>query len=879
MSDASNLTRLPTHERRLANGLTALVREDHSSPVVAIVTHVKAGYFDEPDTVVGISHVLEHMYFKGTERRGAGEIALATKSAGGYLNAGTIYDHTTYYTVLPASSLELGLDIQSDALRNSQLDEEELRKELLVIIQEAKRKLDNPTAVALETLYEEMFDAHRIRRWRIGTEEGLGQMTRQDVWDYYRNLYHPANIVLAIAGDVEPEHAFELVERHYGDMPPGEPVREPAPQEAGRTGFRFRETSGDIIQSYMEWGWRTPGTLHPDTVALDVLAVVLGQGRASRLFRGVRESGLVTGISAGNYTPTQIGVFNIGAELLPADSRAAVGAVWREVEALRRDGVSAAEVERATNILEARLVHRLETMEGQANLLAEWQALGDWRLVEDYIGRILATSAEEVQRVATEYLSLEQATLLVYRPDAAAPLGWDAAGLAAELAGSAPAPQPPTPELAPRRTNGRGGARISGVREEDDTRFYTLESGATIVVKPRHAAPLVSMAFSAVGGAVDETPGTAGITGLMTRAMLKGTATRSAAQLAIETEALGGAIGRSVSPDAFSLSLNLPSRHFAHGLELLADVALRPAFEAAEVDRERKVMLSDLEQLRDDMSGYPFQLFLEAAFPDHPYGFPSAWTEQAVATLQRDALADWHRRYFLEGTPWIFIVGDVEPDAAAERAAAELELRRPAAAARPDGGAPTWPSRPARAVEHRAKAQTALVLGLPGVKRSDPAFTDLQILATVISGLGGRLFEELRSRRSLAYTVSAQPLGRRLAGAFVTYIATSPEREEEARQGLLRELATLRDEPVTEEEIERARRYALGTWQIRRQTNSAQIADLAGALLLGRGLEELRDYPDRIQAVTPDSILATTRRLFDPERAVEGIVRGTGGGR
>ena len=157
----------------LPNGLTLLVQPDHSAPAVAVVTHMKAGFFDEPDRWTGISHVLEHMFFKGTARRGVGAIARETKSAGGYLNASTTYDHTTYFTVLPAAGLAAAIDIQSDALRNSVVDSGELARELQVIIQEAKRKLDTPSAVAYETLHEVMFDRHRIRRWRIGHEDQL----------------------------------------------------------------------------------------------------------------------------------------------------------------------------------------------------------------------------------------------------------------------------------------------------------------------------------------------------------------------------------------------------------------------------------------------------------------------------------------------------------------------------------------------------------------------------------------------------------------------------------------------------------------------------------------------------------------------------------
>ena len=171
--------------RRLANGLTALVRVDHSAPVVAIVTHLQVGYFDEPDELAGISHVLEHMFFKGTPTRGPGQIAQQTKAAGGYLNAATIYDRTSYYTVLPSRSLEEGLAIQSDALLHSVLDDDELRRELQVIIQEAKRKLDQPGAVAAETLYELMHDQHRMRRWRIGTEAFLQSLTRSQLADFY----------------------------------------------------------------------------------------------------------------------------------------------------------------------------------------------------------------------------------------------------------------------------------------------------------------------------------------------------------------------------------------------------------------------------------------------------------------------------------------------------------------------------------------------------------------------------------------------------------------------------------------------------------------------------------------------------------------------
>ena len=867
-----------TYERRLDNGLTVLVREDRSAPVVAIVTHVKAGYFNEPDRVVGISHVLEHMYFKGTERFGAGEIARATKAVGGYLNAGTIYDYTSYYTVLPSSALERGLEIQSDALRNSEIDPEELARELQVIIQEAKRKLDNPRAVARESLYEEMFDVHRIRRWRIGTEEGLRRLTREDVWRYYRELYLAANTVLVVAGDVDPERAFALVERYYGDMAEGEPLKEPSPEEPERRGVRFREMAGDIVEAHLEWGWRTPGVLDPDTPALDLLAVALGQGRASRLYQGVREAGHVSGISASNYTPTELGVFNVSADLRPEDTGGAVGAIWGEVEALRRDGIAEEELERAKNLLEARLLRNLETVEGQANLLARWQAYGDWRLLNRYARAIRETPADEVARVARDYLALDRSTVLVYRPESAEPLGWTADVLEelvtdASAASEAVAGRRATSVPVPSR---RASATAQGV--EDGVHFYELPSGVRAAIQPRPTSPLVSMGIFVRGGAIRETEDVAGITGLLARVSLKGTRTRDARRIAEETEALGGSISPTVGADLLGWSLALPARHVDAGLSLLADVALRPTFPEEELERERKVALSSLDRLRDDMYRYPMRLFLQAAFRGHPYGFSTAATEAALRRLGRGDLESWHRGEVLEARPWVLIVGGVEPDAVAERVAAELEEVRGLPEAEPPSR-PEWPEGPRTEAEHRDKAQTALLIGFPGPDRNHPDSYAMDVLSNAISGLGGRLFEELRSRRSLAYTVSAYPLARRLGGAFVGYIATSPEREDEARRGLLETFERLTEETLSPDELERSQEYTIGAWKIRGQTNSARVGDLAGALLLGEGLVEIREFEERIRAVTPVEIREAMTRYYDPNLLVEGVVRGAGGAR
>jgi zinc protease len=866
-----------THVQRLDNGLTALVREDRSAPVVAIVTYVRAGYFDEPDECIGISHVLEHMYFKGTPTRGAGEIARATKAAGGFLNAGTIYDRTSYYTVLPSSSFAAGLEIQADAFRNSVIDADALTKELRVIIQEVKRKRDDPDAVAQESMFELLFDRHRMRRWRIGTESALAGYSRDDVVAFYRRHYTAANVVLTVAGDVDVAHAFRAIEQQYGELAPGSVPRDRGPAEPERRGFRVRAIDGDIVQTHLEWGWRTCGTLHAAAPALDMLALVLGQGRASRLYRSTRDTGLAHAISAYHYTPTEIGVFGVSAELVPDNALRVLAAIAHDVERLRETRVTDAELERARNIIDARLVRRFETMEGQANVLAEWQALGDWRLAERYHERLLTTSADELRDAAARYLADDLGAALIYQPRGATSVSLGAADTVREQvfgrSGADPAP-PATAAAEPASLRAAPRVVPERVQRNGDVHVYVAPNGVRIVVQPRRRVPLVSLAVSFRGATLAETVAEAGLSSLLARSSIRGTALRSGARLAADTEALGGTISPSAGADLLEWDLNVPSRHFDEAVGLLAEAVLEPTFPETEVLREREFVLQDMRQLRDDMYRYPLRLFSQAAFADHPYGYPLGATELAVASFDREQVIDWHYHEVLRGEPWIFIVGDVDADTAAAAVATRFAALRPSER-EPATLPPPWPDAPRLELETRDKAQTAIVVGFPGPARgSDDAYV-LQLFANVIGGLGGRLFEELRSRRSLAYSVSVFPLARWLAGAFLGYIATSPEREDEARSGMIDELARCLEEPLPDEDVERAKRYTLGTWRIRGQTNGAHVSELVGALLLGRGLTEIRDFEQRIEAITPAIIQQTARRYLDPARAIAAVVRGT----
>jgi zinc protease len=411
-----------TYREVLPNGLTLLVRRDTSAPVVAIVTHVKAGYFDETDDIVGIAHVLEHMFFKGTPTRGVGQIARETKANGGYLNAHTIYDHTSYYTVLPSSGFVPGLEIQFDAYARSVIDAEELARELEVIIQEAKRKRDTSSAVAIETLYAVLHDRHRIRRWRIGEEAGLRALTREQLVGFYRHWYRPDNTVLCVVGDVTVEAVRREVLARYGALDAGHPPRDRGPRELELPGLRRREWSGDIAQQHVAFGWRAPALDHADAPALDLAGIALGAGRASRLYRAVREQQLASSVSAWHYTTADVGVFVTHTEGAAGTAREAMRAMWREVQSARVDGFRRGEITRAQRILEARWLRRLESMDGQAQYLASWEAEGGLPVASQYYDALLTLDASQVQQALARQLDPSQVSMVSYRPDGGDPI-------------------------------------------------------------------------------------------------------------------------------------------------------------------------------------------------------------------------------------------------------------------------------------------------------------------------------------------------------------------------------------------------------------------------------------------------------------------------
>ena len=861
------------HRTVLPNGLTLLTRE-HPGGVVAINTWVKAGYFHEADEVAGMAHLFEHMFFKGSKNfPGTEEISRHISALGGVTNAGTIYDSTNYYFVVPREGFTKAVEIQADAILHPLFDPAELIKEAEVVIEESNRKLDSPAAVATERMFARAFTQHRMRRWRIGSNEVLRNIQRQDLLTFFESLYRPENIIVSIVGDVLGVQALETVEKTFGKLDRGTLVKRRGPAEPEQHAFRFDESRGDIRQSYTVFGWHTPGERHPDEEALELLGGILGSGRHSRLYRGVVGRGAATSISASSSTFEDVGVFTIRASGSDASIEQIERRVVREIEMLKSFGPTEFELQMMRNAVESGLAFELEGVLGQAQTLSHHESRGSFRDIERRVRVLERVSVEDVQRVARHYLNISNLTLYRYRPSGVQEA--EEVSVLDQIVSATESAVPVAPETNPIPASPQFFARASARRE---VQRFVLSNGIILFVREVPGTATVSTSILFKGGRLRETTANAGITQLMGRSMRRGTRSRSAKEIDREIEFLGTQLGLSFDSDAFGFSLDILHKYYDSGLRLLADVLSNPIFPAEGVEEERHLQLAAIERALDSSGERPFQLFHAALYGDHPYALPGSGLAGSVAGLQRDDLFRWYEETVVADAALMVVAGDVAAEDVAEVAEQELgNLRRSGhlAEAIP---AFTPPAATVEVVESRERKQTAIVIGFPAVPPEHPDWIVLRLLQDVTSGLSGTFFAELRGRRSLAYTVFTSVSGRQRAGAFLGYIASEAAKEKESREGLLTEMRNLRGAGVSSADLERAKAYMAGTTRIRLQTNGALAGEIAQNYLLGLGLDFTERMLARIRTISVDEMRTIAQKYLSGDNYVVAILRGEGKG-
>jgi zinc protease len=804
------------------------------------------------------------MLFKGTARRGPGEIARSVEAHGGEINAWTSFDQTVYHVVMASRFAREGLDVLADAVRRSAFDADELGREIEVVCEEIKRSLDMPSRRASKDLFATAFRVHPYGRPVIGFEPEVRSHTRARVLDFYAKHYTPSNIVLSAVGDfTEAQLRTWADELLGGDWSRPPTVPRPRPTEPAFEGVRTSLVFDDVKEGWLHLAFQSPGAFHPDAPALDVLAMLVGQGDASRLSLEVkRKRSLVKEVSAWSWTPKEDGLFAASLVVSPEKALEGFEASARVLATMTATEVEPDELDTVKALIEAEVVYQRETVQGVARKLGSYEAtMGGIEREAQYYEAIAQVTPAKVREVAQRYFTFERAVVTGLLPKGAAFSEADAREVLARVAKERPAPLPARNLAASKPLRTTGSTR----REKPGLTVERLPSGATVVVREERAVPLFSVRAAFPGGLRLEDDASNGLTTLLARTLTRGTATLEAEQLSHLVDSLAGSLSAMGGRSSMSVRAEFLSKHFARAFELFAEVVNRPTFPEAEVAREQRLQLQDIAAREDRPSAVAFELFAKTLFTTHPYRLSLSGEKASVEALTAARLREFHARWFDPSRLTLVCVGDVDTAEVLDAARAAFGTSRDNHA---PPSVPVEPPVTARREAKRtlARAQTQLVLGFPGLTVTDPKRRVLEVLTTLLSGQSGRLFIELRDKRSMAYSVSATSLEGVDPGYFAVYMATSPEKVEAAVAGMRAELTKLKQEPAGEDELVRAKRYLVGTQQIGLQRNGARAAVMALDTCYGLGPENYLGYAKEIEAVTARDVLELANALIDFDR-------------
>jgi predicted Zn-dependent peptidase len=665
--------------------------------------------------------------------------------------------------------------------------------------------------------------------------------------------------------------------------------------EPPQTTLRYSAERGDIGQTVVTIGYHAPALTNTadglkEQAAAEVLAATLGLGRGSRLHSVLREKmGVISSVTV-DYVPLPTaGMLNVQMRVNPGGLDHAEGEYFRQVERFRRELLSEGELQRAKSLLEKRFYDSVAAIDHEAEALAHYQAqYGDFRLLNSHLARLRAVTAKDVQQVATKLFILGNTTVHEYEPRTAPPRTFAPDKFAETIAILAPAamqqirPEDVKPAVALRQF-AQGKERNQGFDDEKvivtslplPVKDFSIYRGPRAYVREDKSRPTLTIGVFFQGGRLTEDPSTSGMTEMMLRTMLKSTMTRKGDLIALELENYGGEVTPVNEPDFFGFTLDVLSRNAEKSLAVLLEIIENPYFDKVEVPREREALLARQLQQRDDGVQRPLELALASAYPSHPYGLPRYGLPAVIKAANEDTLEAWYKKTIRRQFPLVMLVGDTDGSALVSSIFSEafkrdssdldqaLKINLPALTVSPE-----------EKIEPRARKQTAQVIAFrtpPPAQANPHVWTVLEHYA---SGMGGRLFRELRDKQSLAYTVMLRHQQGLANGTLAAYIATSPENEAQAQAGLEKELEALVKTPPTEEEFERGRNAAIGSYAVELQAHQPRLLEYARAVMFGRKVTDVENQPDLIRAVKKDDLKAAAEAIIKMTSAGRGVVRG-----
>lgn len=834
MNDAPALPPNTAQLHTLDNGLEVILAEDHAHPVASVQLWVKAGSLHEEKwTGAGLAHLVEHMMFKGTGKRGATQIARDIQARGGQVNAYTTYNRTVYWIDGVAEQVDGYLEILADMARGSLFDAGELVREQEVIRREFAMDNDDPQSAVQHLLQATAFREHPMRHPVIGHLEIFNQAGRNDAAGFHARHYVPNNCFLVVAGGFDGASLLESVEKYFGswERKPYEPVVMPEEPEQTAPRSARREFATDIAR--LSLGWHIPGEAHPDKAALDVLAFLLGGGRSSRLNLELRERlGVAHFVGAGTWSALERGLFIVEAETDAADLEKAEDAIARILQEMQLHGPKPDELSKAVRMTLSHALRSRSTTRGLASVLASsWLAVGDLDHDRAYLESVKSLTPEQIVAGARKFIAAGQGTRVSLQPEGS---------------------------LSRSMKNGAASMRGS-------VKKYELANGLTLLVNRDARLPLVSLRAQFLAGVPVETEVSAGVTQVAAQWLTKGTAERGDEEIAALLEDRGGSLMANGDAHRLYAGAEVMRGDESLALGLISEILLSPSFPAGHLPKIQKRQQAAIREELEDPLTVALRRARREIFAGLPYERTALGTMESIAGLNAARCRDLWRQAVQGRNGVISIFGDVEPDRIRDQVEGcfgRLDSGERSTAGFSPMGISAKPSRLDLTLD---KEQGVLVLGFPTVGLHDAAVPALTLIDEACSDMGSRLFNRIREEQGLAYFVGTQSFHALGAGAFYFYVGCDPSKLDHVEEELRKEVADLVANGLRDDELERAKTTWKASW-LRAQQGNGPMADSTGwDELNGLGHGHYLRLPAIIDAVSADQIRPVAARWFAEE--------------
>ncbi len=875
-------------ETVLPNGLKVLIKEVHSAPVFTHQIWYKVGSRNEHTGITGVSHIVEHMLFKGTKEYGKGQFSSIIQSKGGQDNGGTSSDYTLYYQLMSKDHLELVIKLEADRMKNALFDPKEFEAERIVVRSELEGNENDIDTVFYQTLQAVAYQVHPYRWPTIGYVQDVENVTRDQAYNYYQTYYQPNNATVVIVGDVDTQATLELVRKYYGSIPKGpEPpkVHLVEPKQNGERRFVL-ERPGTAARTMI--AYHIPDISHPDVFPLMMLDQVLSGGRSARLYQALVEGQLATSAWSSSYPRKDPGLFTLGATGSEGVTAAQLEqALLDEVEKIKAAPPSEEELTRARNQLEAYLVFQNDSVTQQGELLGFYESVISWKYLETILPNVKEVTPADVQRVANQYLTKENRTVGWFDP-VNSPTAGTGSGVGApseynfknpmemEIAYYKSPGSIATPRPIETVVNAKTPTRLpeSGAKAVEPKRTV-LKNGMVVIVHENHSNPTIAIRGTLKAGGYFDPAGKNGLASFTASMLDRGTTKRSSLDIANELEYVGASVGVSSDTEAVRFSGKSLSKDFNLVLDILSDQLRNPSFPQEQIDKVKGQMIVGLQMEQESPQQQAGRAFLRAIFPEGHPSRPQTLQEdaEAIQSFTRDDLITFHKKYYGPETTAIVIVGDVDFDEAVKAVENYFGDWKPT-------GTPAKMEFPkvqlaksssTQVIEMPDKRQVDVFYGHAGqLRRSDPDFYAAVVANHILGGGGGldsKLGKHIRDDLGLVYSIGSGFDAGLGDGPWYMGFGTNPENVDKASAAADKVIRDFIKDGPTEQEFEETIDYITGSFPIRLETNDGVAGILSAAEFYGLGMDYIQKYTSYYRAVTIDQVREAAENHFHPDKA------------